>query len=44
MFIIGVTLGWIATILYTRASRRFLADQARRVLGRENPPERSSST
>ena len=33
MFIIGVTLGWIATILYTRASRRFLAEQARADLG-----------
>ena len=33
MFIIGVTLGWIATALYTRASRRFLAEQAREMMG-----------
>jgi cardiolipin synthase (CMP-forming) len=45
MFIIGVTLGWIATILYTRASRRFLAEQARQMLGSESKrAERSSST
>ena len=49
MFIIGVTLGWIATILYTRASRRFLAEQAQADAGdrEQHPepfPERSSST
>lgn len=33
MFIIGITLGWIATILYTRASRRYLAEQAREMIG-----------
>ena len=33
MFIIGVTLGWIATALYTRASRRVLAEQAREMMG-----------
>jgi cardiolipin synthase (CMP-forming) len=33
MFLIGVALGIIATALYTRASRRYLAEQARQVLG-----------
>jgi cardiolipin synthase len=41
MFLIGVTLGWIATALYTRASRRFLAEQARQWAF---SAERSSST
>jgi cardiolipin synthase len=45
MFLIGVALGWLATILYTRASRRFLAEQAREMLGGDKvSPERSSST
>jgi cardiolipin synthase (CMP-forming) len=35
MFIIGVALGFLATALYIRASRRFLADQAREMLGVE---------
>lgn len=37
IFLIGVTLGWIATILYTRASRRFLAEHARQILGSDSP-------
>jgi len=33
MFLIGVALGIVATALYTRASRRYLAEQARQMLG-----------
>ncbi len=44
MFIIGVTLGWIATILYTRASRRVLAEQARDMLGRNEPASERGQT
>jgi cardiolipin synthase (CMP-forming) len=34
IFIIGVALGLLATALYTRASRRHLAEQARQMMGR----------
>jgi len=46
MFLIGVALGIVATALYTRASRRYLAEQARQMLGGDSniSPKRSSST
>ena len=35
VFVIGVALGFLATFLYVRESRRFLADQARAMIGVE---------
>jgi len=35
MFIIGVALGFLATALYIRASRRYLAEQARQMMRRQ---------
>ncbi|MDQ3759726.1 MAG: CDP-alcohol phosphatidyltransferase family protein, partial [Actinomycetota bacterium] len=37
MFVIGVALGFLATALYVRASRRFLAEQARQMITRSDP-------
>lgn len=45
IFLLGVAMGWLATILYTRASRRFLAEQAKEMLASDKvSPERSSSS